>query len=816
MKKPRINQALNELINERQADRETAARPVMGKLLTGSSGTLAIDISGIRVMRGLNVLVDTLIKSVLDQCAFGHSDVLVEQHVSQEQQPELHALGVTMVTFTARFSVIDALLTFHEVVGHQFRYMLNAIQRTDLLEALFPAAGQTSHGLLFPFHREDVTDETGYYYLVEYVAAGRFLRITLESESDARLRLTRIPHTVVDRIDLVHTRIDIPNNAKLIAHGIIEACEHQKWSWAITDTHCADLLQFLRTAGLPELELICITWPASFAGSAPMSSQASLQPHMQRVLSVSADAHLITPMRNHRCITLHDGLMTTYLDLSQRERCLNIALMEPRHQSALPEYLARMPAVSTTVLKQPNVFTNTRVLLIHHLTAEVLGLIQALTEMGARQVDTLWVRYAGVIEMAYREVMLSLPEHSHRFFGLSAAADADGLDLRFVLSDAFTPAPHLLPLANHLQHTPLHFLEAMRITASHLLFDLVRACRRDGSRLLIIEDGGYLAPVVNRWSLENVSVNRAAQQYGVPDTWIDPDTRDRPVAGWLGDTLIGSVEHTRNGYDALCDVQQQHGRLAWPAATIAISNYKVHIESRDVVYSCLNAVENVLNQMGFSLSERTALVLGAQGALGRQAMHILRQRLGADRLYGIDLVEPEMAVEWTSACRPGDLPDRALEQIDLVFGVVGKSILQTDWLERWLMVTRKRDLFLASGSTKTAEFSDVSNWLSDILHSRRRLPDGSELHVHVTDIHDPKTGVHQGRSARLEYGVHTVRMHLLADLMPVNFLYYGVPAETMDTVMNQLLQVSALMVARQAAGNPLNPRLWALDHELRV
>ena len=88
MKKPRINQALNELINERQADRETAARPVMGKLLTGSSGTLAIDISGIRVMRGLNVLVDTLIKSVLDQCAFGHSDVLVEQHVSQEQQPE--------------------------------------------------------------------------------------------------------------------------------------------------------------------------------------------------------------------------------------------------------------------------------------------------------------------------------------------------------------------------------------------------------------------------------------------------------------------------------------------------------------------------------------------------------------------------------------------------------------------------------------------------------------------------------------------------------------------------------------------------------
>lgn len=67
---------------------------------------------------------------------------------------------------------------------------------------------------------------------------------------------------------------------------------------------------------------------------------------------------------------------------------------------------------------------------------------------------------------------------------------------------------------------------------------------------------------------------------------------------------------------------------------------------------------------------------------------------------------------------------------------------------------------------------------------------------------------------RLAFGGKTVTLHLLADLMPVNFLYYGVPSETMNHVMDELLQLTALLARKPADGKPFPPALLALDHEI--
>ncbi len=55
---------------------------------------------------------------------------------------------------------------------------------------------------------------------------------------------------------------------------------------------------------------------------------------------------------------------------------------------------------------------------------------------------------------------------------------------------------------------------------------------------------------------------------------------------------------------------------------------------------------------------------------------------------------------------------------------------------------------------------------------------------------------------------------LLGDLMPVNFLYYGVPAEIIDEVLCQLLQLTTGFIKALKEDRLPEPRLLAVDHEI--
>jgi hypothetical protein len=815
MRKIKVNQALNELIDERMIEQTRSDKSVMAKIKEGIDEDFALDISGIRVMSGLNILAESLIKEVMEKTIFSQCDVMAEQRVDPDMQPELYAEGVRNVSFFARLSVADSLPQFNETMGYQIRYIFNAIQNDEIHEHLFPSRGRANQGILFPFHREDKHDETGFFYLLENVSAGRFLRITLESATNPRLRLSRIPHKIINHIDLIHARVDIPTTASRIAQGIMEACLSQKCVYSALNVHFGDYIKFLCKAGMTDLEVLSFSWPVELLKKAPTMGMSVLKTHIVRILYVLGDSNLIIRLCSGLSIWLEDKGFSCYLDLSQCNRCLNLALLEPRVKSGLPECLARMPAVMETVSKHPSAFQNTRVLLIHHLTSEVLGFIQAITEMGALSIDTLWVKYAGAVEPAYKEIMFSLPDNIFRFHGLTPVLEDNGLQHKFLLSDEYSDMRELEPLNSLLKAGSFHFYEAMRVLAGHLLLKIAKACRRNGEKLMIIEDGGYIAPSMNRLCLEKRTAWEAFEFFDFPYETIADNDLNRSFEDWLAPVLTGSAEHTRNGYDALKSVQSDFGKLAFPAATIAISRFKVNCESREVVYSCLNAVENIMNHMGFALSERTCLVLGAQGAIGRKSMDILAQRVGPDNLFGVDTVQPEIAPDWTYAPELSLLPERVLEDTDMILGVIGGSICTPEWIEQLIQTTRKKHLFFASGSTKTVEFSHLMGWLLKSLESPRTFSSAELLSIDLQEIQDPKTGTHQGRSVRLCMGHKTVYLHLLADLMPVNFLYYGVPSETMNQVMTELLEMSALIVRRHTHGPALPTALLALDHEIQ-
>ena len=56
----------------------------------------------------------------------------------------------------------------------------------------------------------------------------------------------------------------------------------------------------------------------------------------------------------------------------------------------------------------------------------------------------------------------------------------------------------------------------------------------------------------------------------------------------------------------------------------------------------------------------------------------------------------------------------------------------------------------------------------------------------------------------------------MGNLMPINFLYYGVPGEVMGLVLSQLLRCSLGLVRSVAAGRVTGKSVWAVDRDIDV
>ena len=129
-----------------------------------------------------------------------------------------------------------------------------------------------------------------------------------------------------------------------------------------------------------------------------------------------------------------------------------------------------------------------------------------------------------------------------------------------------------------------------------------------------------------------------------------------------------------------------------------------------------------------------------------------------------------------------------------------------------------------SGSTKTLEFEQLSEWLNGLSSKKKPKIGGIPVSLEMELIRDPQTRVNQGRYVQLTFNhdndtkagaSFTRNLYLFAELMPINFLYYGTPCEVTDYVMKQLLQVSVGLVKQCVEeGNQLPPRLLSVDYQI--
>jgi hypothetical protein len=226
---------------------------------------------------------------------------------------------------------------------------------------------------------------------------------------------------------------------------------------------------------------------------------------------------------------------------------------------------------------------------------------------------------------------------------------------------------------------------------------------------------------------------------------------------------------------------------------------------------------------------RKPVVIGARGAIGEHLVSQLASRCrqpDSCPCLEVDIrregLPPGKQAQQASATRFQDLPRESLLAVDLVIGVTGQPAFLWEDMETLLVEGKASSFYLVSGSTKTIEFESVSDKLEGLLKVRKPTVGGIPCRIEGDDLIDPQTGKLLGQTYRFTFKADGTRagqdaakeICFLGNLMPINFLYYGVPGEIMGQVLSQLLRCSLGLVRGVADGHVADKSVRAVDRDI--
>lgn len=788
----------------------------LGPALVPADGVWALDVSALPVLHGLSVLSRALAEMVVAQAKSDRIDVTIERRLRDRENPELiEDFGIELVKLAADVEATAAILTCTDLLETRLRSLLGSLQRSTYRDALLPQARAASKALVAEFGDGEARQR----FVLEHVLSRRepvrgAFRITIEAGAACRLDLQTIPHVRIERVEDRHFIAGSTRIAQTWAESLRREAERGRRSFFEMRSPHSHLFRQLDQAGLASIQRVALQWSETALPFLLENDPAEVSEVLKRVLLTLEDRNVRELLSGREVVRVDTGSVPVFLDVAQLGRVLLLSLGQRRERADAAAFLQRMPstaAVSSSHDKtQP--LRGVKIFLVHHMTGEVVGLIAALRALGCRDLTCLFVAYAGEPPVSYLDAILDLPPDEFRALALVHVPDRNRVEGHYRLSSQYSRLDEVAEIEAALRGREGHYLEAMRAVAIVPFLRQVARAEAAGENCLLVEDGGYLGPVLQEAMLQGSTVQAFAARLG--HTVHDA----RPLASVVGPLVLGTVEHTRNGFDRLAEVERRHGRLALPAYSIAISKRKRVVEAREVATSVLGAVETVLNAGGRILSRRSCLVLGSRGAIGAELCKALGTRLDAPEqcLLGIDRVVQAPCDEagYREAASLANLPAQCWLDADLVIGVTGASVLQGADIERWLAEGGKDTLVLASASTKKAEFRDVMEWFDGLLRSEQPCIAGRPVAIAVEELLDPRTARVYGHRWCFQFaGGRAAAIWALGQLTPINFLFYGVATELIDEVLAELLSLT-LGAVRRAAQGVRELRLLAVDRDV--
>ncbi|MBL9079726.1 MAG: hypothetical protein JNL08_19650 [Planctomycetes bacterium] len=786
----------------------------LGPELVFADGVWHLACAELPTVRGLSVLARALAEMAAAQLRGERVDIAFERRLRPRENPELiDRFGIDAVRLVAEREVAPAIADHPEWFEASLRAMLGSLQRQRFRDALLPTERTASRALVAEFAGAAACRVVLDFVPMRRDGARGALRFTIEGGAGRRLALDTLPHEWIRDIGERQFLAGSTRISQTWTEALRREAERGRRSFVERRDPHSHLFRQLDQAGLGMLQRVALHWSDDAAPLLLESEPDQVAELLKRVLLTLEDRSVRRLLAERETLRVDTGALPVFLDIAQLGRVLGISLGERRERLDVDAFLRRMPALRRVVAAHTRApLQSVPVFLVHHMTAEVVGLIAALRALGCRDLCCLFVTYAGEPPASYLDAILDLPPDEFRAAALAHVPVRGRVGGHYRLSAHYSDLDEAAAITAALQGREEHYLESMRAAAVVPFLRQLARAEAAGQQCLLIEDGGYLAPVLHDAALRGDTIGAVARELGHAAAAADA----RPVADVLRARLIGTVEHTRNGFDKLAAVQAQHGRLALPAFSIAISRLKRVVESREVAAAILQAIEAVLNAGGLTLARRRALVLGSRGAIGRETCRALEHRLDHAAVLGVDLAAAAGAAVpgRTEARTLDELPADAWPSVDLVVGVTGQSVLRGADVERWLLQSPHDTLVLASGSTKRAEFADLMQWYDDLLrHPSPRLG-GAPVELAIEELVDPRTARVYGH--RWCFGLADGRrkaVWALGGLAPINFLFYGVANEIIDDVLQQLLAASLGLLRRTAAGG-LAPRLHAVDRDI--
>lgn len=775
------------------------------------------------VLHGLSVLSRAIAEMATSAARSDRSDLSVDRRLRARENPELvERFGIDGMRLVAEMATFDWIAEQPEMLETRLRALLGSLQRQRYREALLPDDRARTKALVADFDGEHASR-----FVLEYLPPRRggahgSLRVTVENVQGRRIDLASLPHVRIDDVAERHFIAGSTRIAQTWTEGLRREAERGRRSFVEKRVPHSHLFHQLDQAGLGTLQQVSLQWGDQALPLLLESDPQAIADMLKRVLLAFEDRGIRRLLGEREVLRVDTGLLPVFVDIAQLGRVLELSLGQRRQRLDADAFLRRMPALSAVVAqhREAEPLRDVAVFLVHHMTAEVVGTIAALRALGCRDLSVLFVTYSGEPASSYLDAVLDLPVDAFRSLALVNVPTPGHLDGHYRLSTQYSRLDEAPAIERALAARGIAFLPAMRAAAVVPFLRQLGRCRANGRRLLLVEDGGYLGPVVQDALLRGVTLGTFAQELGADADALGGLDVGALLAAVLGDHLCGTVEHTRNGFDRLAAVEKLHGRLALPSFSIAISHHKRAIEAREVAASILGAVESVLNADGKILSRRRALVLGSRGAIGSELVRHLRTRLDTRPILGVDLVADPATTptDVVEARTLAGLPAGAFLDVDLVLGVTGDSVLRGSDLEQWLLHGKQPFLVLASGSTKKVEFHGLMEWFDALVRTETPRLGTVPVGIRAEELLDPRTLRLYGHRCHFDFGDGRPSKTVLAlgNLTPINFLFYGVATELIDEVLTQLVRTSLGLLARTGRGENVPKRLLAVDRDIDV
>ena len=289
-----------------------------------------------------------------------------------------------------------------------------------------------------------------------------------------------------------------------------------------------------------------------------------------------------------------------------------------------------------------------------------------------------------------------------------------------------------------------------------------------GKKLLIMEDGGYHSEALPRL---------------------------RRLFPELEGSVIGVVEQTTSGTRR--SMSRQGYRYAYPCASVARSDIKMHVESIFIGQRIVEELALMLYEADAFFPFHSVLLVG-YGVVGRSCRMALQGRFCQVEAYDTDPRVRLVAERDGVLAYSGPVPEM-FSWDTIVIGCVGAPSFGEEMLRAFLE-GRGTSVYLASGSSKEVEFSYFLRYLA-----------GREAEIPGLVPKGRETGEWYS-CYRFRYCGKEKNVYLMAEGKPVNFYREGVVSLThrvIDLVFTEMLRM-ALYLCRN---RNIPPQLYILGED---